>query len=236
MIYCVCFALLGLNLASTGPILLDLLARCGADLSAAGILFSSRSFGYVVGSLAAGPIGKYCSFIVRNISTCFGQSIDKSKTAIVSLPLACWQTACSLLCYRLSEHYFWLVFVTQPSVSQWDLWIVLPTLCYCMRLPVELICELILIYKHCTHRLLSERSSRRCWCTSPPTISAPLTPHSGPLLRALRQQRGSHTGYRVHCAEGQTMTSMWTPVSTAQKMIDLLFRHRRVRQQCITSS
>jgi FHS family Na+ dependent glucose MFS transporter 1 len=54
--YGLSFMLLGLNIASVGPILLDLLASTGASIDSSGLLFTARSVGYFLGSLLSGPL------------------------------------------------------------------------------------------------------------------------------------------------------------------------------------
>lgn len=83
MLYSWAFLLLGLNIASVGPLLVDLTTQVGVELASGGALFSSRASGYFLGSLATSAIDRWPRQGNRVISV--GLFLAGVMTALVPL-------------------------------------------------------------------------------------------------------------------------------------------------------
>jgi MFS family permease len=59
ILYCIAFFLLGLNIASTGPLLIDLTKQVNVSIAEGGVFFSSRAAGYFLGSLGSSIIDRF---------------------------------------------------------------------------------------------------------------------------------------------------------------------------------
>lgn len=82
-LYSSAFFLLGLNIASTGPLLLDLTAQVNVSIAEGGVFFSSRAAGYFLGSLGSSVIDRFPAQGNRLIAA--GLFVAGATTALVPL-------------------------------------------------------------------------------------------------------------------------------------------------------
>jgi fucose permease len=82
-LYCSAFFLLGLNIASTGPLLIDLTTQVNVSIAEGGVFFSSRAAGYFLGSLGSSVIDRFPAQGNRLIAA--GLFVAGGTTALVPL-------------------------------------------------------------------------------------------------------------------------------------------------------
>jgi fucose permease len=83
ILYCIAFFLLGLNIASTGPLLIDLTKQVNVSIAEGGVFFSSRAAGYFLGSLGSSIIDRFPAQGNRLIAA--GLFVAGGTTALVPL-------------------------------------------------------------------------------------------------------------------------------------------------------